>query len=88
MDDMHDPRQARALARYQVIASYLADDPPRGQRGPLRRKLARRVWIGPDGEPFTVSAETIRKCHGHAPHPPSRRTFLHGFTKKFQEVFA
>jgi putative transposase len=61
MDDMHDPRQAKALVRFQVIAPYLADDPPRGQRGPLRRKLARRVWTGPDGEPFTVSAGTIRK---------------------------
>lgn len=61
MDDMVDPRQDKALARYQVIAPYLAEDPPRGQRGPLRRKLARRVWIGPDGEPFTVTAGTIRK---------------------------
>lgn len=61
MDDTHDPRQARALARYQVIAAYLAEDPPRGQRGPLRKKLARRTWHGPDGEPFTVTAGTIRK---------------------------
>jgi transposase InsO family protein len=49
-----------ALIRYQVIAPYIAADPPRGQRGALRRQLADRVWTGPDGEPFTVAAETIR----------------------------
>jgi putative transposase len=54
-----DP-QAWALVRYQVIAPYLAADPPRGQRGPLLRQLAARTWTDPDGEPLVVAAETIR----------------------------
>ncbi|MBC8425336.1 DDE-type integrase/transposase/recombinase [bacterium] len=58
---MSDPDpQAMALIRYQVIAPYLAADPPRGQRGALLRQLAARVWTGPDGEPLTVAAETLR----------------------------
>ena len=61
MDEQQDPRMAWALVRYQVISPYLAADPPRGQRGPLRRQLAQRMWTGPDGEPFSVSAETIRR---------------------------
>lgn len=56
---MTDP-MAWALVRYQVISPYLAADPPRGQRTALLRQLAQRVWTGPDGEPFTVAAETIR----------------------------
>jgi len=55
----HDP-QAWALVRYQIISPYLAADPPRGQRGPLLRQLAARVWTGPDGEPNTFAAETLR----------------------------
>jgi len=61
MDEQQDPRMAWALVRYQVISPYLAADPPRGQRGPLRRQLAQRMWTDPDGEPFSVSAETIRR---------------------------
>ena len=49
-----------ALCRYQVISAYLALDPPRGQRGPLREQLAAKVWTDPGGAPFQVSAETIR----------------------------
>ena len=56
---MHDP-QTWALIRYQVLAPYIAAQPPRGQRGALLRQLAERVWTGPDGEPFIVAAETIR----------------------------
>src|SRR5690606_12743139 len=55
-----DPRLQRALARYQVISALVASPPPRGQRGQLRSELAARTWLGADGEPFTVSAETIR----------------------------
>lgn len=55
-----DPTLAWALARYQVISAYLALDPPRGQRGPTRDKLAQKTWLGPDGEPMEVKAETIR----------------------------
>ncbi len=54
------PPPTRALARYQVVGAYLALDPPRGQRTKARRALASRTWLGPDGEPFTVSDETIR----------------------------
>jgi len=60
MDDVSDPRQAWALARYQVISAYLAIDPPRGRRGPLLEQLASKTWTNPQGEPFTVAAETIR----------------------------
>lgn len=49
-----------ALARYQVIAAYVALVPKRGGRRKLLEQLAERSWVGPDGEPFTVSAETIR----------------------------
>ncbi len=60
MFDDDDPRTRWALFRYQVISAYLAIDPPRGQRGALRDKLAAKVWTGPDGEPVEVKAETIR----------------------------
>jgi transposase InsO family protein len=59
MDDV-DPELDKALMRYEVISAYLAMDPPRGQRRPLLKKLASRIWTGSDGEPLRVSAETIR----------------------------
>jgi putative transposase len=79
MDDS-DPRQAKSLARYQVISAYIAMDPPRGQRHYLLKQLARKTWPGVDGQPLQVSAETIRswvrlyRRHGLAgledkPHP-------------------
>ena len=49
-----------ALARYQVISAYIALPPPRGRRRIVLEQLAARTWPGPGGEPFTVSAETIR----------------------------
>lgn len=49
-----------ALARYQAIAAYVALVPPRGKRRALLDQLAGRPWPGPDGEPFTASAETLR----------------------------
>lgn len=49
-----------ALARYQVIAAYIALVPARGGRRALLEQLAARSWTGPDGEAFTVSAETLR----------------------------
>ena len=54
-----DPME-RALCRYQIISAYVADNPPRGRRKEFLEKLASRSWSGPDGEPTTVSAETIR----------------------------
>ncbi|MBU0456466.1 MAG: DDE-type integrase/transposase/recombinase [Gammaproteobacteria bacterium] len=53
-------RQAKALARYQVISAYIAMDPHRGQRRHLLEQLARKSWPGVDGQPLQVSAETIR----------------------------
>lgn len=49
-----------ALARYQAIAAYIAMTPKRGERRSLLIQLAARSWPGPDGEPFTASAETLR----------------------------
>lgn len=49
-----------ALARFQAIAAYVALVPKRGQRRALLEQLAARSWPGPDGEPFTASAETLR----------------------------
>jgi transposase InsO family protein len=60
MFDDDDPRTRWALFRYQVISAYLAMDPPRGERGALRDKLAAKTWTGPDGAPVEVKAETIR----------------------------
>lgn len=60
MFDDDDPRLRYALFRYQVISAYLAMDPPRGQRGELRRRLAEKNWQGPEGEPVKIEAETIR----------------------------
>ena len=59
MDDV-EPELHKALMRYEVISAYLAMDPPRGQKKPLLKQLASRVWTGSDGEPLRVSAETIR----------------------------
>ena len=89
----HDP-QAWALVRYQVIAPYIAAQPPRGQRGSLLRQLAARVWTGPDGEPFSVAAETIRTwvrryrtggLHGLR-DAPRRRTGVLVLTDEQQEL--
>ncbi len=55
-----DPRMATALCRYEVVSRYLALKPRRGLKKKLLDKLSLETWIGPDGEPFSVSAETIR----------------------------
>jgi len=55
-----DPRLASALCRYEVVSRYLALKPRRGLKKKLLDKLSEETWIGPDGEPFSVSAETIR----------------------------
>lgn len=60
MKDDEERRRDRALARYQVISGYLALDPPRGRRGPLREKLAAKTWVDAEGQPLRVTAETIR----------------------------
>jgi transposase InsO family protein len=64
-DDSDDKRRAKGLVRYQVISAYLALDPPRGERGPLLSKLAKKVWTDADGEPMKVSAETLRAWVRH-----------------------
>jgi transposase InsO family protein len=60
MAETLDPKMAVALFRYEVIAAYLAAQPPRGQRGPLLAQLAARTWTDPRGQPHTFSAETLR----------------------------
>ncbi len=58
--DIHDKRMKMALCRHEVLSRYLAMKPRRGLKKKLLEKLARETWTGPDGEPFMVSAETIR----------------------------
>jgi len=60
MYDEDDPRTQWALFRYKVVSAYLVKDPPKGKRKELREKLAAKIWDGPNGEPATVAAETIR----------------------------
>ena len=55
-----DEEQEKALLRYTIISAYLAMEPTRGQKGPLLEKLASKTWVGRNGEPYAVSAETIR----------------------------
>ena len=59
MDD-NDPRRQMALCRYQAISAYLALEPPRGQRRALLEELAKKTWVGPDGESLRATAETLR----------------------------
>jgi len=60
MDDDLDPRMQLALFRYEVIAAYLAADPPRGQRRTLLKHLADRTWRDPWGTERRFSDETLR----------------------------
>jgi transposase InsO family protein len=55
-----DHELEKALLRYQIISAYLAMEPTRGQRGPLLEQLAKKTWVGRNGEPYVVTAETIR----------------------------
>lgn len=55
-----DAEQEKALLRYQIISAYVAMEPTRGQRGPLLVQLAKKTWVGKNGEPYVVTAETIR----------------------------
>jgi putative transposase len=55
-----DSGLSKALIRYQIISAFLALQPRRGQRQAVLAQLADRTWTGADGQPFQVSAETIR----------------------------
>lgn len=55
-----DPRLKKALCRYEVISSYIATQPKRGQRKKLLEDLAALQWTDERGEPMKVEAETIR----------------------------
>ncbi len=50
----------KALFRYKLIAPYLADEPPRGQRRAYLERLAAKERLGPDGAAVHVAAETLR----------------------------
>lgn len=56
----HQDSRKKALTRYEIIAAYVVDPPPRGQRTAMLRHLASKTWHDHRGEPFTVSAETLR----------------------------
>ena len=60
MTDTSDHFADKALSRYRVISAYIALEPPRGQRRRTLEHLASRTWTDADGEPWCVSAETIR----------------------------
>jgi transposase InsO family protein len=57
-----EPRMMTALGRYQVVSTYLAMAPKRGQKAKLRDDLAARQWRLEDGSRLKVTAgETIRR---------------------------
>ncbi len=58
--EIDDLRMSQALSRYEVVGQYLAMKPKRGMKRKLLEELSSRTWIGPDGEPYQVAAETIR----------------------------
>ena len=59
---LEDPRMMTALARYQVVSTYLAMEPKRGQKAKLRNNLAKRDWRMEDGSALKLtSGETIRR---------------------------
>lgn len=60
MDDVLDPQLTKALCRYEVISTYIAARPKRGQKKKLLEQLATRQWTDEKGEPMKVEAETIR----------------------------
>jgi transposase InsO family protein len=53
-------RLPMSLVRYQIISSFLAETPPRGERQATLVRLAAKTWTGPDGEPVQFAAETLR----------------------------
>jgi len=59
-DEIFDPRQRKALCRYEAISAYVAARPKRGQRKKLLEQLAARQWTDERGEPMEVTAETLR----------------------------
>ncbi len=59
-NENQDPRMSKAISRFEIVSGYLALKPRRGLKRKLLEKLAADTWTGPDGEPFQVSAETIR----------------------------
>ena len=56
-----DPRMATALARYQLVSAFLADDHPHGRHALRRAEICSRAWPGADGESMNVTPETLRK---------------------------
>jgi len=59
-EDVMLPPTPMALLRFSAISAYLAEDPPRGQRGALLDKLASKTWTLPDGRQVHFAAETLR----------------------------
>jgi putative transposase len=57
---VEDPRLAKALSRYEIVARYLTAKPKRGQKKKLLDELAAETWVAEDGSLFKVEAETIR----------------------------
>lgn len=54
--DEEDPAMVVALARYQIVTAYLTLDPPRGQRGLIRKQLAAKTWFRTDGQRMSVKS--------------------------------
>jgi putative transposase len=57
---VEDPRLAKALSRYEIVARYLTAKPKRGLKKKLLEELAAETWVAEDGTLFKVEAETIR----------------------------
>jgi putative transposase len=55
------PGQRVALFRYELISPLLGDDLSRAERGQVIARLCAAEHPGPDGNPVTVSAATLRR---------------------------
>ncbi len=58
--DQDDPELAVALMRYELIARYLAVDPPRGSKRKVLKRIAAGSYTDPNGQPLRVKADTLR----------------------------
>ena len=73
---MHrDPAEELALWRYHLIAEALSPRLSGKERGPVVRRLAGQEHVGPDGQPCTLSRNTLdRWIRAYREHGLSRNS--------------